>query len=456
MKRAALTFAGGAGSVTGSEFLLELPRGSERIRVLVDCGLYQGSRFCEDENRAPFSYDPRSVGFLLVTHAHLDHIGRIPKLVREGFRGPIYSTPATRDLAELSLLDGVEIMREEARAAGLPPLYEVADVAEAVKLWRGVGYGAATGLPGGASFTLRNSGHILGSAMVEILAEGSRFLFTGDLGDPTPLVPPADSVRDIAYLVMESVYGDRLHEDREERRELLRKAVAGAAERGGALLIPSFSLERTQLLLYELHALREAGRIPDLPVFLDSPLAIKTTTIYRAHRKSFPEAARRESGFHDLFSFPGLRMTERAEESFAIDRVPNPKIIIAGSGMSNGGRILRHEARYLPDPRSTLLLVGYQAPGSRGRLLLEGAREIEVDGETIPVRAAVASIRGYSAHRDSAGLLSFVEPLAPSLKKVFLAMGEPKAASFLAQRLRDYLGLEARVPERGERVELPL
>ncbi len=455
-KKAKLTFAGGVGAPTGSNFLFE----AEEKKILIDCGLVQGGKMSEDENREPFIYDPASIDFLFITHAHLDHVGRIPFLVKSGFRGKIYSTPPTKDLAELMLLDGFHLMEKEAKHENKEPLYGTEDIKEALSLWDTLSYHQDLPLAEGMTVMLRDSGHILGSSMVEITYNSKKILFTGDLGNsPAPLLKDTEYVSDIDYLLIESVYGDRVHEKREERKELLKDVLEDTIRKKGVLLIPVFSLERTQELLFEINDLVEHGRIPEIPIFLDSPLAIKATAVYKKYESYFNDAARAiiKSG-DDVFKFPMLKFTEDVEDSKAILNVHPPKVIMAGSGMSNGGRILHHEKNYLSDPNNTLLLVGYQAVGTPGRLMQEGAKSVCIMGAEVPLRARVVSIHGYSAHRDTNGLFDFVEFMKDTMKdkwqKVFVVMGEPKASAFLAQRLHDYLDLKTLVPKKGESVEL--
>lgn len=420
----------------------------------------------EDRNRETFSYDPASIDFLLVTHAHLDHIGRIPKLVRDGFHGRIYSTPPTREIAELSLIDSLGVLEKETRGLALPTMYQAADVAEALSLWETRPYRETFALGPDLEVLIRDAGHILGSAMFEFNlrdpagggAAGTKIVFTGDLGNsPSLLLSDTETLAGVNYLVMESVYGDRNHESRERSRELLEDVIEDTMKAGGNLMIPAFSVERTQELIYEIEQMIEAGRVPPVPVFLDSPLAIKVTGIYKKYAAYFNEAAVKEQGLGDgLFRFPQLKTCLTTEESRAIAAVPGRKIIIAGSGMSNGGRILHHEKRYLTDPKSTLLLTGYQAAGSLGRRLEDGLRKVKILGETVEVRARVVSISGYSGHKGSDALVDFVSRTGDSLRQVFVTMGEPKSSLFLVQRLRDYLGLEAVMPAAGARMALEL
>lgn len=453
-KKVAIQFCSGVGQPTGSNFLFEEPSGK---KILIDCGLLQGKKVAEDENREPFPYDPKTIDFLFITHAHIDHVGRIPKLVHDGFRGVIYSTPPTREIAELMLMDSMGVLAKESAHDQKEPLYVEADVRASMALWQTKGYHQPV-VVGEATFVLRDAGHILGSSMVEITIGGKKILFTGDLGNsPAPLLRDTEKITDIDYLVMESVYGDRNHEDRGIRKNLLEDAIEDTVKSGGVLMIPAFSLERTQELLYELNDLVENGRIPEVPIFIDSPLAIKVTSVYKKFEDYFNAQAQHviKTG-DDIFKFKGLRFTLATEESKAIKEIPSPKIILAGSGMSNGGRIIHHEKNYLSDPKSTLLIIGYQIPGSLGRVLQDGGKNVRILGEDIFVNAKVKSIHGYSAHKDSEHLVEFVSTSADSLKKVFVVLGEPKASAFLAQRLRDYLGLSAVIPSPNERVEIEI
>lgn len=452
---ASITFHGGTGTVTGANFLLELT-GAMTQRILIDCGMFQGSHVADERNRAAFPYDPASIDALFVTHAHLDHIGRIPSLVRAGFRGTIYSTPPTRDIAELSLIDSMGVIGKESAHLNQPPLYEKADVEAAMRLWQVLDYHQVLTL-GQTTATPKNAGHILGSTMYEFTWEGRKIVFTGDLGNsPVSLIRDGELLKDAEYLVMESVYGDRNHDTETETQSRLEAVIESTMRAGGTLMIPAFSVERTQEVLYAIQKMMVQSRIPIVPVFLDSPLAIEITKIYKKYSAHYLKAAVTEGQRMDgeLFQFPQLQRCLTTEESKLIARHQDRKIIIAGSGMSNGGRILHHEKRYLPDQRSTLLLVGYQVPGSLGRILQEGAKQVTIHGEVVPVRAKVVTLSGYSAHRGCDDLLAFVESTADSLKKVFVVMGEPKSSLFLVQRLRDYLGLDAAAPQAGEKVVL--
>ena len=450
-KIAKITFCGGTGSVTGANFLLE----ADGKKILIDCGLTQGTKLADDINWDPFIYNPKEIDILFITHAHVDHLGRVPKLIHEGFQGKIYSTEPTRALALPMLEDTAGILSKNTELH-LDKIYTPENIKISLSLWQGFKYHETIKITPNLEVSFLDAGHILGSAMVLFVCNGKKILFTGDLGNsPSPLLPDTEKVTDVDYLIMESVYGDRNHESREDRRKFLEETIEDNYKRKGTLIIPTFSLERSQELLFELNALVENNRIPTMPIFLDSPLAIRLTEVFRQFRSYFNENAQKAMS-HDkyLFDFPGLHNTLKSEESKLISDVPNPKIVIAGSGMSTGGRVVHHERHYLPDPNNTLLLTGYQVVGSPGRLIQEGVKTVHITGEDVIVRAHVVTILGYSGHKDSDGLLSFVEDMQDSVKKIFVVMGEPKSAMFLVQKLRDNLGLEACAPELGTSVTL--
>lgn len=451
-----LSFYGGAQEVTGACYLLESIPPAGGTKLLIDCGLFQCPKVCEPKNHEKFPFDASTIDGVVVTHAHVDHTGRIPKLVKEGFKGKIYSTPATHDLARLMLEDSLSLMQRDIKEGEEDNLlFSRADLEKALEMWEGVEYNQKFKI-GSLYVSLLDAGHILGSAMVEIILDGKKIVFTGDLGNPpTPLLRPTEEVKDANILITESTYGDRAHEDRKERKIKLERAIEDTVKGGGVLMVPAFSLERTQELLFELNDLVENGRIPQIPVFLDSPLAIKATEVYRKYEHYYNKKARYiiDSG-DKVFKFPGLKFTKTTQESKAINDVPAPKVIIAGSGMSTGGRILHHELRYLSDPKSTLLLVGFQTAGSLGRRLQSGAKEVFIFGQKVPVRARVVTIQGYSAHPDRDMLLEFVRKSVDSLDRVFAVQGEPQSALFLVQRIKDYLGIEARAPKYGDSLKI--
>ena len=439
--------------VTGSNYLLEIDpsTGSGSTRILVDCGLFQGSNFCERLNFEPFPYQPQEIEAVFITHAHIDHIGRLPKLYHEGFRGKVFSTPATKDFAKEMLLDSEQLLREEAEREKKPLLYEASDIEKLMALWEGVEYYQKFKFKE-LEVEFQNAGHILGSSIITIKALDKKLIFSGDLGNiPNPLTEPMDLISEADYCIMESTYGDRIHEEPERRKDILENLIEDTVRKRGTLLIPAFAMERTQELLYELNELVENGRIPPVPIFIDSPLAIKLTKIYQKYQKYFsPEARHSIAQGDSLFKFPGLKMTLTTEESKTINEVPPPKVIIAGSGMSHGGRILHHERRYLPDSNSTILFIGWQAAGSLGRRILEGEKEIKIFGEVIPVKCRVMAIGGYSAHADLPTLINWLRPMRQSLKKVFVVQGEEESSLVLAQKIKDELAVEAIAPTLGE------
>lgn len=442
--------------VTGANYLLEAKDSAGRMtKILIDCGLHQGSRFAEQKNFEPFPYNPGEIKAVFVTHAHIDHTGLLPKLYQNGFKGKIYSTSATREFAEVMLLDSEHILSVEAERAKKEPLYNERDVYEVGKIWEGVDYHKPIDLsPFKVEFF--DAGHILGSAFIKVEAGEKSVIFSGDLGNyPAPIIRPTERISEVDYCLIESTYGDRIHEETGRRRGLLEDAIEDTVKAGGVLLIPAFAMERTQLLLFELNELIENGRIPRVPIFIDSPLAIKLTKIYQEYNKYFnKEAAQIIRRGDDILDFPGLRLTLTTEESKSINNVPPPKVIIAGSGMSHGGRIVHHEKRYLSDPKSTILFMGYQAQGSMGREILEGAKTVKIFKEEVAVHAKTLMISGYSAHADQPRLLEWLRPARMTLKKVFVVQGEEEPILTLAQKIRDELAVHTEVPEEGDAYEL--
>jgi len=447
-----LGFYGGVGSVTGANFMLD----TGTMAIVVDCGLQQGDDFAAAANAQPFIYNPAKVDVLLVTHAHADHIGRIPKLVRDGFAGAIYSTKPTRELARIMFEDALHIMEMEAKRDQRPVLYTASDIDRALSLWECKDYHEPFTLGDEITATFTDAGHILGSAMVSLVRHGKKIVFTGDIGNvPQPLMGTPEIPTEYHYMVMESVYGDRVHEEVAERTEILKYHIEETIRKEGTLIIPAFSLERTQGMIFEINNLIESGAVPSIKTYLDSPLAIRVTDVYRDSVSYFkPEVQEQIRRGDDIFSFEGLSFTETIKESHQIARFGGPKIIIAGSGMSHGGRIRQHEKQFLGDERTTLLLVGYQTVGSIGRLLQDGANQVWIDGTQVRVKAKIATIRGYSGHADRNQLIDLVYGGCSQAKQVFVTMGEERASLFLTQRLRDYLGVNAIAPEANAEIEI--
>jgi metallo-beta-lactamase family protein len=441
-----ITFWGGVGSVTGANFLVD----TGKSRFLVDCGLLQGVSGAEDENAKGFPYDPKSIDFLFITHAHMDHIGRVPKLVRDGFEGIIYSTEETKEIASLMFADALKVMEVKKKENDFKPLYSLKDVERAISLWKSIPYHKDMSI---ADFkvNLLDAGHILGSSMYQFYIKNKKIVFTGDSGNsPTPLLKDTEKLIEVDYLIMDSVYGDRNHESKQERDEKFKRIVKESISRGGTLIIPAFSIERTQVILYELNNLVEDGFVRSVPVFLDSPLGEKVTAIYKRSTNFFNDGVKKEIKSGDnIFSFPKLEIIHGALESKDIIKQPSPKIIIAGSGMSEGGRVIHHEINFLPDPNSTILLMGYQAVGTLGRQIQDGNKEVMINDRKVYIKARVEMISGYSSHKDSDHLVEMVSDSADTVKKVFVVMGEPKSSLFLVQKLRDNLDVNAIYPERG-------
>lgn len=431
--------------MTGANYLVTV--GSKKI--LVDCGMFQGCHDCEGRNFNNFPYDPASIDALFITHAHIDHTGRIPKIVKNGFRGKIFSTAPTRDFAEVLLRDSMHIIDEENKKRDRSMLFDEADIRQALSQWEVLPYKSFVDMGEGVRAQLLNAGHILGSAMVDMrYAENGRektLIFTGDLGNPPSVfVPDPEKVAHADILVIESAYGDRLHENAIARQLLLERAVEDVVARKGTLMIPAFAMERTQELIFELNELVEHKRVPPLSVFVDSPLANKITGVFKTYRAFYNGAARHNGD--DIFSFPGLKFTESVEESKSINDIRPPKVIIAGSGMSNAGRILHHERRYLSDPHSMLLITGYQVAGSLGRRLVDGEKQVKISGEMLDVKCEIRQIQGYSAHADQKQLFDFVAALERPVERVFAVQGEEHAALSLVQLVRDRLGIDAKAP----------
>lgn len=442
-----LTFWGGTKEVSGANYLLESDKGT---KILIDCGLIQGSRFAEKRNFDPFPYNPKEIASVLITHSHIDHIGRLPKLWRDGFSGIIYSTSPTKDFSELLLLDSEHILTEDAKELGREPIYTIDDIIETLKIWRKIDYHNKFNI-NDFEIEFFDAGHILGSAIIVLKNQDKTIVFSGDLGNwPAPIINPTEKINYADYLVIESTYGNKIHQKQKQEEEL-EDVIEDTVKRGGVLLIPSFAMERTQELLFHLNHLVENKKIPRIPVFIDSPLAIKLTSVYSKYRRYFnKEVLQKIKLGDDILSFSGLRFTLTTEESKEINNIPPPKIIIAGAGMMNGGRILHHAKLYLSDARNTILFVGYQAKGSLGREILDGAKKVKILGEEVSVQARVCQIESYSAHADQKKLLEWINPMRLSLKKLFVVQGEEDAENALAQKVRDELAVDAVLPEYGQ------
>lgn len=458
-----LTFYGGARTVTGANYLLEenSSEGSgQATKILIDCGLFQGSSFCERHNFEPFPYDPKTIDAVLITHAHIDHTGRLPKLYKNGFQGKTFSTQPTKDFAEHLLIDSEGLLAREAEEKKQPLLYSIGDINKAMEKWEAVPYRK--------KFKIKNfeieffdAGHILGSSFISVfsLISGKKIVFSGDLGNvAAPLVKDTELLPKTDYVVIESTYGNRIHENLEIRKDILEDLIEETVRAGGVVLIPAFAMERTQELLYELNELVENGRIPKTPIFIDSPLAIKLTDVYQKYSQSADyfdkESLALMKRGDEIFNFPGLHFSLTTEQSKEINNVKPPKVIIAGSGMSQGGRILHHEVRYLPDSKNTILFIGYQAKGSLGRQILEGAKKVKILGQEVVVNCRIKNISGYSAHADKIKLLNWLSPQKDSIKKVFVVQGDEDQSLPLVNDIQDNLAAEAEAPLMGEETVL--
>ena len=452
MKNVSLSFFGGAQEVTGACYLLEI----DGHKILVDCGLFQGSRFADEKNRNSFPFDPKLIEILIVTHAHIDHIGRIPKLYHDGFRGKIYSTLATKDLMEVVLTDALMLMEKECKFHKEEPLYSIDDVRGVLKLFQQVDYYQKIEIGDAGYFELLNSGHILGSSFIKFSIGGKIIIFTGDVGSTTSvLLPLHDDIRNASILIIESAYGNRIHKHTMDKTMMLERAIEDVTRRKGTLMMPVFATERTQDVLFEINTMLEFKRIPDIPVFLDSPLAVRVTEVFKRHPDLYKDEIKMLLRAHKhLFDFKHLKFVESKDDSKKINNVPAPKMVLAGAGMMTGGRILHHAVRYLPDPASILLIVGWQAAGSLGRRLLDHAKEVKIRGQMVKVRAEIRIIDGYSAHADELELTNLIAKTKDSLEKVFVVRGEPDASMSLAQTVKDNFGIWAEAPRFGEKHEL--
>jgi metallo-beta-lactamase family protein len=463
-----LTFMGAARGVTGSRYLIEV----NDTMILVDCGLYQEREF-QYRNWERFRCNPKKLQAVLLTHAHLDHSGLLPKLVREGFHGKIYCTPATVDLTKIILVDAGHLQEEDAaykkkrhqregRQGPYPeaPLYTVADAEKTFPLFSPVDYNHTLDIGHGIEATFFDAGHVLGSAMIKLRisqnGEERTIVFSGDIGrKDRPILHDPSVFQKLDYLVMESTYGDRVHEGTEEIGDKLAEIVNSAFAAKGNIIVPSFALQRAQEILYYLNTLHMNNRIPALNVYLDSPMAIKITEVFKHYANLFDQDMRelmREH--HSPFDLPGLKTVETVEESKALNSIKGTVMIIAGAGMCNGGRIKHHLANNISRPECTIMFVGYQAVGTLGRQILEGAKNVRIHGQQYPVRAQIKQIQGFSAHADRDELLKWLSSLAVNPRRIFITHGEVESAEQFSNLLRREKGYNTLVPEYGAVVNL--
>jgi metallo-beta-lactamase family protein len=463
-----LSFLGAAQNVTGSRHLLSV----DGATVLVDCGLYQERQF-SNRNWDPFPVDPSSIDAVLLTHAHLDHCGLLPKLVKDGFKGRIYCTDATADLVKIILLDSAKIQEEDAehkrkrhkkegREAKYPeiPLYTVEDAEACFPQFSTVEYKASTNIKDGVEAEFFNAGHVLGSSIIRVRVhlDGQErvVLFSGDVGRPNrPIIEDLAIGQRADYVLIESTYGDRLHEDTEDIKKIIAEVINSTVKAGGNIIVPSFALERSQEVLYYINELLTAKAIPPLRIFLDSPMASKITEVFHRHPELFDEemtdSVKRNSS---LFNMPGLEMTSDVEESKAINKIKGPIMVIAGSGMCNAGRVKHHLVNNISRRENTIMFVGYEAAGTLGRQIVDGAKEVRILGQQYPVKARIVQIHGFSAHADRDELLKWLLGFQIAPRGVFVVHGEGESAKSFGEFVRKKTGWQVTVPEYQQQVIL--
>ncbi|MCL4367261.1 MBL fold metallo-hydrolase [Patescibacteria group bacterium] len=439
-----IKFLGAAGEVTGSSFLLT----GETQQILVDLGMYQGTPELEEKNFLALDFDVVALAGVLLTHAHLDHCGRLPLLVKQGFNGQVFTTEPTKDIVKISLLDTASLAEEE---NAHNPIYTKEDVAKLCSKIQAIEYDQPFNC---ADFqiTFRNAGHILGSASIEVSDKTGKIVFSGDLGNtPEDLIKPTEYITSADFVVMESTYGNSVH-PQEDVSVLVAQEINEVEKSGATLLIPAFSIERTQEILHLIGQLKKQGKVQaKTPVFLDSPMAIEVTDIFRKYPKLYNSQTAVDA---DPFEFDGLTLTKTGQESRNISQTPGVKVIIAGSGMMNGGRILHHLQNYISQPETRLLIVGYQAVGTLGRKIEEGAQEVTIDGQHLPVKAHISKIESLSSHADQPKLLNWLKHIH-GVKKVFINHGEDEQRQVLAEKIKSDLGInEIVLPQVGEEFEL--
>jgi metallo-beta-lactamase family protein len=464
-----IQFFGAVRTVTGSMHLLTV----NGARILLDCGLMQGKRQESFERNRTLPFDATAIDAMVLSHAHIDHSGNIPTLVKSGFKRNIYATPATRDLCSAMLRDSGHIQEEDAKYVNkkrvrrgeppVEPLYTVDDATESLKNFVSVGYDRPLQVAPGVTLTYRDAGHILGSAVVALDVEENggkkRLLFSGDLGRKgMPILRDPQLVADVDFLIIESTYGDRLHDPIETTDQQLEEVVVDTCRRGGKVIVPAFAVGRTQELVYALHRLTERRDIPQMPIFVDSPLAVNVTEVFRLHPECYDQELREfiaQDGQRDPFGFHRLTYIRTVEQSKELNFIHGPAIIISASGMAEAGRILHHLKNNVEDPRNTVVIVGWQAPYTLGRRLVERQSIVKIFGEEYHLRARVETINGFSAHADRNDLLDYVRQLGPGrLQSVFVVHGEEASSLALADGLRGLGVQRAIVPTLGEAFEL--
>lgn len=460
---ATLTFLGAARTVTGSKYFLEI----DRQRILVDCGQFQGLKDLRRRNWAAFPVHPASLQSVILTHAHIDHSGLLPRLVADGFRGPIFCTSGTADLCSLVLPDAGRLQEEDARLANRHrfsrhhpalPLFTEADAYHALGQLEIVPFNTRTEVARGVYAEYSHAGHLLGSAFVRVDrgGDGKRVLFGGDLGRYNrPVLPDPSPAPEAETLLLESTYGNRIHPDADDGA-LLERVIVETYARGGRVIIPAFAVGRAEELLYWLKRLETAGRIPDVPVYLDSPMAVEALSFYARHEGELDPDVQTRDGTTRAYSTRRFRAVSSPRESKEIVQSGGPAIVISASGMATGGRVLHHLAACLPDPRHTILFVGFQAEGTRGRALLSGAKAIKIHGAMIPVNAKIERLDSMSAHADAGEIMRWLGTFSTPPRQTYLVHGEPVAQEALKQRIASTLHWPVHIPQHGERVEVSL
>ncbi|MCE1178362.1 MAG: MBL fold metallo-hydrolase [Micrococcales bacterium] len=451
-----LTFLGASGTVTGSKYLLTV---GDR-RILVDAGMFQGEKSWREKNWEPFPVDPSTITDLLLTHAHTDHIGYLPALVRRGFRGPIWTAEGSIRLGEIVLRDAGKLQEqatEEAKRGGYSkhanpePLFDMSDVEQTLPLFRAVEFDEDLDLGDGIVARYVRSGHILASASIHVRTPETSVLFSGDVGrHDHPILKPRDTPPGANVVVMESTYGDREHPEPDVPHQDFAEAINRTIKRGGTVVVPAFAIDRTETILQALVAMHREGRIPDVPVVVDGPMALAAMDVYR----SMPDELKDGVTVEDFTDLPQLTETRTGPESKALNRRTDPMIIISSSGMAEGGRVLHHLSRTLPNGRNTVVLTGFQAEGTRGRALEEGARDVKINGRYTRVRAEIVRDREFSVHGDASDLMDWVTSLDPKPQTVYVVHGEAQVATHFADRIEDELDIQTVTPRYGEVVSL--
>ncbi len=449
-----IQFLGATNTVTGSKYLIE----HNRKKILIDCGMFQGLKELRLRNREPFPVDPQNIDSVVLTHAHIDHSGYLPALMKQGFRGTVYCTSGTRDLCRILLPDSGRLQEEEAGYANRKgfskhkpalPLYTEEDADRVLGLFRPISYESQFDLGDGLKLKLIKSGHIIGSAFVQLSNDRISVLFSGDLGRENDLILRSPgTVTECDYLVIESTYGDRTH-DPADPQDQIEEIINRTAARNGVVIVPAFSVGRTQTLLYILHLLKIEGKIPDIPVYLNSPMSISATDIFFDHTSEHRLTPKQLEGLGNVATY-----VHSPEESKALNRKDGPMIIVSASGMATGGRVLHHLKAFAPDPKNSIIFTGFQAAGTRGASMLANAESVKIHGEYIPIRAEVDVVHNLSAHADQEEILTWLSHFRNPPDTTFITHGEPQAAQALKNKIEDSLRWVCRIPEYLEKAEL--